>query len=657
MIKDFEQFCGKLPQRMEYETGENKKAGYVALTAEIGDAVKQALEEFDLKEAVMLLSALNGTLPVTSPEIYETYRCVWDGIKALVRKAIEHAEEADDETRVLLKDAIHESCDLGVLNPERYLPFPKEKFPEDTAITGEADLELRPLLVTGRSISFMICDGGRYFAKEKYEVLIGGRPCCETENVVTSVYGLMPDTQYDVIVRSGGRLRGRLHFKTEAELLTINVRDVGAAGDGVQDDTHFIQTAILSCPAGGRVLIPAGTYRITQLFLKSNISIEIASGALLCALREREKYAYYPGSIEYTDESGEMYPGTWEGNPLPMYAGIVTGMDVEHITIYGQGTIDGNATKEDWWLNPKVMRTAFRPRLFFLSHCRDIRVQGLKFMNSPCWTIHPFFSDHLGFYDITEENPADSPNTDGLDPESCSDVEIAGVRFTLGDDCIAVKSGKIFMGRKFKKPSEDIHIFQCLMENGHGAVTIGSEMAGGVVNLTVEDCIFRRTDRGLRIKTRRGRGRDAVVENITFKNLDMDHVMTPFVANSFYFCDPDGKTDYVQSRELMPVDDRTPHIKSLNFVNIKATNCHVAGAYIEGLPEKKIDEVRMENVSIDYAPEPKKDVPAMSSGVEPCSRAGIRIRNVKKLILKNVSVSGQEGEALTAVDVDEIVKE
>ena len=77
------------------------------------------------------------------------------------------------------------------------------------------------------------------------------------------------------------------------------------------------------------------------------------------------------------------------------------------------------------------------------------------------------------------------------------------MRFSLGDDCIAVKSGKIYMGKKHKTPSENIHIRQCLMENGHGAVTLGSEMAGGVVNLTVEDCIFRHTDRGLRIKTRR----------------------------------------------------------------------------------------------------------------------------------------------------------
>ena len=205
-----------------------------------------------------------------------------------------------------------------------------------------------------------------------------------------------------------------------------------------------------------------------------------------------------------------------------------------------------------------------------------------------------------------------------------------------------------------KRPSENILIHQCLMENGHGAVTIGSEMAGGVKNLTVEECMFRHTDRGLRIKTRRGRGEDAVLDKITFRNIDMDHVMTPFVVNSFYFCDPDGKTEYVQSREAMPVDERTPYIKRMDFENIHARNCHVAAAYFDGLPERKIEEIRLENITVTYAENPKCDVPAMSAGVEPCSRKGIWANNVKKLRLKNVSVTGQEGEAVVLSGVDEV---
>ena len=252
------------------------------------------------------------------------------------------------------------------------------------------------------------------------------------------------------------------------------------------------------------------------------------------------------------------------------------------------------------------------------------------------------------------KNPSDSPNTDGLDPESCKDVEILGVRFSLGDDCIAVKAGKIYMGKKYKRPCENLHVRQCLMENGHGAVTVGSEMAGGVINMTVEDCYFRHTDRGLRIKTRRGRGEDAILDGITFRNLTLDHVMTPLVVNSFYFCDPDGKTEYVQSREVYPVDDRTPVIKKLVFENMACTNCHVAAAYFDGLPELKIEEIVMKNVSISYAEEPKCDVPAMTEGVEKSSKRGLFARNVAKLIMENVTIEGQIGEKLEFIGVDDI---
>lgn len=516
-------------------------------------------------------------------------------------------------------------------------------------------MELKLVMRTARSAVMEIADGGTFYTKEKYQILLNGEFVKNAETVITSLYDLKPETKYEVaVLKEDGSECGSLNFTTEYEFVTLNVKEFGAKGDGVQDDTKYIQAAILSCPQNSRVLVPKGTYRITSLFLKSNINLEIAKGAELKADTERFAYPKFPGLIESYDEKEEYNLGSWEGNPLPMFAGIITGIDVENVVIYGEGTINGNASRENWWNNPKVMVGAFRPRMFFINHCEKITLQGVKFCNSPSWTLHPYFSNELKFYNVIIENPSDSPNTDGLDPESCKDVEIPGVRFSLGDDCIAVKSGKIYMGKKHKIPSENIVIRQCLMENGHGAVTIGSEMAGGVKNLTVESCLFRHTDRGLRIKTRRGRGEDAVLDKITFKDITMDHVMTPFVVNSFYFCDPDGKTEYVQSREKYPVDDRTPYIKRLCFEDIHATNCHVAAAYFDGLPEQKIEEIIMKNISVTYAENPKCDVPAMSEGVEACSLKGIFANNVKRLVLKNVSVEGQQGEAVTLSGVDEL---
>ncbi len=516
-------------------------------------------------------------------------------------------------------------------------------------------MEIELLTKTARSATLKLADGGIYNTKKPYRLALNGEAVKETDTVVTSLFGLKPDTEYALSVTDAqGAEAGSFTFRTDYEFVTLNVKDFGAKGDGESDDTKYIQAAIMACPKDSRVLIPAGTYRITSLFLKSHVRIEVAAGAELLAITDRQEFPKFPALIESYDETDEYYLGTWEGNPLPMFAAIITGIGVEDVVLYGEGCINGNASADNWWKDPKVMNIAFRPRMFFINHCEDIVLQGVKFCNSPSWTLHPFFSKKLGFYDLKIENPSVSPNTDGLDPESCKDVEIAGIRFSLGDDCIAVKSGKIYMGRKHKTPSENIHIYQCLMQDGHGAVTIGSEMAGGVKNLTVEECLFSNTDRGLRIKTRRGRGEDAVLDKITFRGINMDHVMTPFVVNCFYFCDPDGKTEYVQSREKCPVDHRTPYIKRLCFEDIDAKNCHVAAAYFDGLPEQKIEEIRMKNIRVSYAKDPKCDVPAMSAGVEACSLKGIYASNVKRLLLENVEVTGAAGDPIIAVGVDEM---
>ena len=192
------------------------------------------------------------------------------------------------------------------------------------------------------------------------------------------------------------------------------------------------------------------------------------------------------------------------------------------------------------------------------------------------------------------------------------------------------------------------------MRDGHGSVTIGSEMAGGVQNLTVQNCLFINTDRGLRIKTRRGRGKDAVIDGILFDNIQMDQVMTPFVINCFYYCDPDGHTEYVRCKDALPVDERTPEIRTLVFHRIEAKNCHVAGAFFYGLPEKKIRRVIMEHVHITYDENPTAGVPAMLDGIDPCTKMGIFADNIEELVLRDVNIEGQDGEAFTLRNIDKL---
>lgn len=160
----------------------------------------------------------------------------------------------------------------------------------------------------------------------------------------------------------------------------------------------------------------------------------------------------------------------------------------------------------------------------------------------------------------------------------------------------------------------------------------------------------------VRVKTRRGRGKDAVNEGITFEHIRMDEVLTPFVVNSFYFCDKDGKTDYVQSREALPVDDRTPGFGATTFCDIEATNCHAAAAYITGLPESKVTRLTFQDVHVTFAPDAEPFVPAMACGVEPMVRQGIIAQNVKVLDLQNVVIEGQDGEELQLQNVDKVIR-
>ena len=518
-------------------------------------------------------------------------------------------------------------------------------------------MELTVLSVTSRGVVVELTDSGKYYSRSSYDIYVNGEKFVNTDKVITSLHGLKPDTEYSITAEFEGSTYGPVKVKTNYEYVTLNVREFGAVGDGEHDDTNAIQCAIMACPKDSRVLVPEGTFRITSLFLKDDLTLELAKGATLLAFTDREKFPILPGLIQSYDETDEYNLGTWEGNPLDSFSAIICGINVKNVCITGEGTIDGNTTHDNWWKNCKVRNIAWRPNLFYINHCENVTMQGITVQNSPCWTIHPYFSDHLKFIDVKIKAPADSHNTDGLDPESCEDVQVIGTYISVGDDCIAIKSGKIYMANKYKVPTTNMIVRQCCMRDGHGAVTVGSEIAAGVNDVHIRDCIFMNTDRGLRVKTRRGRGKLSVLDDISFENIDMDNVMTPFVVNSFYFCDPDGKTEYVSSKKPLPVDDRTPSIGKLLFKDISAKNCHVAGTYICGLPESKIKELTFENIDFSYAENAKSGVAAMMVGCDESSKQGMIVSNIETLRLKNVKVVGCDGEEIQADNVDNIVKE
>ncbi|MCR5342249.1 MAG: glycoside hydrolase family 28 protein [Butyrivibrio sp.] len=463
----------------------------------------------------------------------------------------------------------------------------------------------------------------------------------ENRNVF-SIGGLEPDKEYEVSIIDHEGICERKVIKTSYESVLLDVSEFGAVGDGKNDDTAYIQAAISSCPLDGTVYLGKGTFLSGPLFLKSGVHIWIDKGATLLGKTDRQSYPILPGMTLYTDETAEFNLGTWEGNPLSCFAALITGINVHDVKIFGEGTIDGNAQSGDWWINPKEKAGAWRPRLIFLKECSNVTVQGITVQNSPSWTIHPYYSEAINLIGLSIKNPDNSPNTDGIDPESCSDVNIIGTTISVGDDCIAIKSGKYYMALRHYKNTSNITVRNCRLNRGHGSVTVGSECAGGVNGVKVTRCLFDSTDRGLRIKTRRGRGEKSILQNILFENIKMENVRMPFTINMFYFCDPDGHSEYCQSKEFMEVNEMTPSIKDITARNIECAGVDVCLITVYGLPESKVEEVTLENIKAIYMDEKDRapEVPVMMDGIDKMSGRGIFVRNTKKLVIRDVEVTG-----------------
>ena len=511
---------------------------------------------------------------------------------------------------------------------------------------------LHALYVGATSACLELENDSPYYSPAPFTVFLNGEKQFECKTNVFSLFDLKPDNDYRVELH-GEKADDKLTFHTDTETCAIDVHGFGAVGDGDHDDTQAVQTAISYLPAGGRLYFPEGTYRVRPLVLKSHMTLELAEGATLLGWEKREDYPVVPGVLE--DMNGqELYFGGFEGQAMPMYQSLLTAQYAEDIKIVGLGCVDGNAQNSDFWTNFKSFPTA-RPRLVFLNRCRDITMHGIHACNSPSWQLHPHYSQNVRLYDLYISAPKNSPNTDAIDPESCDGVDIIGCRFSVGDDCIAIKPGKIELGKKLNVPADHHTIRNCLMDFGHGAVTLGSEIGAGVRNLQVSQCWFRGTDRGLRIKSRRGRGKNCLLDQICFENIRMEGVLTPIAVNLWYnCCDPDRESEYVWSREKLPVDERTPRMGRFCFRHLTCSDAEVAACYIDGLPEAPIEEVVLEDISVSFSENAKPGVPIMENFAKKRCRLGLYLDNVRRIRVNHVLLEGVEGEKLIAQHYEEL---
>ena len=482
------------------------------------------------------------------------------------------------------------------------------------------------------SVSFEADNDSSYRYPGTYDIQVNGKLYRQGEdrNVFT-VFGLQPGQEYDFTVA------GEHHKATTLPVnKVINVLDHDIDNTGKTLVTAQIQKLLDQCN-GDLLVFPKGTYYTAPLMIRSNTYIYLHEGATLLGSDQRSDY---PIIKAYSDEG--QVNASWEGEPNDAFMSLITSFDSENIMIVGEGTINGNADKADWWINHLVKRGAWRGNNVFINRCRNFALVGLHIINSPSWNLHPFYSDHLDFIDLTLKSIPTSPNTDGFDPESCTDMRLLGTRIYVGDDCVAIKSGKKIMADEHYRSTDGLVIRNCYMGEGHGGVVFGSESSCGIRNVEVSRCIFHDTDRGLRIKTKRGRGNKAVIENVSFDRIIMEGVMTPFVINMYYYLSRDQYDDYCDSKDPRPVDERTPHVGKFLFRNIECKDTKVCAGYFYGLPESKIEEIRLENVTVTYDRSFKEFLPpAMIYQCEKVNNGGFYFYNVEKAVMDEVYIEGE----------------
>lgn len=397
--------------------------------------------------------------------------------------------------------------------------------------------------------------------------------------------------------------------------------------------TRALQDAIdrAADSGGGRVTITPGVHETGALRLRSHVELHLEAGAVLRFIADP---ALYPP-----------VGARWEGAATTIHSPCIYARGETDVAITGRGRIEGGGA---WWWDA-FRRDALsfpRPTLIGLHECTAVEISGVTLRDSPAWTVHPLLCDDVRIAGIRIINPPDSPNTDGIDPESCRNVRISDCHIDVGDDCIAIKAGS---ERSLDRvPCENIAITNCTMIHGHGGVVIGSEMSGGVRGVVISNCVFQGTDRGIRIKSRRGRG--GTVSDVRVSNIVMDRVMCPLVINPFYFCGPNGKLPVVSDRTPQPVDEGTPRFRGIHLSHITATNVQACAAWVSGLPEAPLEDITLEDVTISFAPDAVPAVPAMADGVPAMASEGVHAQFTTGLRIVGLRVTGAVGPAVVAGD-------
>ncbi len=381
------------------------------------------------------------------------------------------------------------------------------------------------------------------------------------------------------------------------------ITDYGALGDGQTVNTKAIQTAIDKCASdgGGVLVVGKGTFLTGSIFFKQGVDLLL------------EKESILKGTVEPND-----YPQIdtrWEGEERIWTAALVNFFNMKDVNLTGPGQIDGSG---DQWMErfPRGSRKLRigRPRLIAIQNCKDVLVSGLSFKNQACWCLFILYSENVVVKNLTIRAEHNIISSDGIDVDSSKNVLIISCDIDVNDDCIAIKSGKDEDGRRVNRPAEDIIVEKCRFRYGHGGVSMGSEMSGGIRNVEVRDCVVEADNWApIRFKSQPSRG--GVVENITYRDIVLQDTRKAFEFNMEWRMRP----------PIKPPSDPLPVVRNVKIINVSGTVKSVGDMH--GLKDSPIRNVTFENCKIK-------------------AQKGFTLENVEDVDLSGLSIEVEQGKAI-----------
>lgn len=389
------------------------------------------------------------------------------------------------------------------------------------------------------------------------------------------------------------QMRVRGADRTAIRASIYDVMSYGAVGNGVTKDTDAIQAAIDACDqdGGGTVFFPPGYVFLTgSIYAGSNMALYISRNTTLLGSANYSDYplnfySRYGGTMGYGHASLINAAVCLEvQNSSAPGDNCLEWTKKTNLILEGGGTINGQGAV--WWDHctptcPDGSNNTQRPTLLGLLWVNGLTIDNLHLANSPMWTTHPTFCQNVLIANLNITAPSNSPNTDGIDPDSCSNVFIADCNIGTGDDCIAIKSGKDLDGRAVNISSNNILVEHCHFTTGHG-ISIGSEMSGNVTNVVFRNCTCDGTETGARIKTMRGRG--GIVEDVIYEFFELTNVGQPISINMEYQSAPPTNAS------------ATPTFRNFTISNFFSTDTTGNAGEYNCLPESPCTEMTMINV-------------------------------------------------------------